>query len=38
MADYCPEVAGNSTVAGFFGCVDDDGDGIPNMFEIVDRD
>ena len=36
MADYCPEVAGNSTVAGFFGCVDDDGDGIPNMFEIVD--
>ena len=36
MADYCPQVAGNSTAAGFFGCADDDGDGIPNMFEIVD--
>jgi hypothetical protein len=34
MADFCPEVPGNSTAAGFFGCVDDDGDGIPNMFEI----
>ena len=36
MADFCPEVSGNSTAAGFFGCVDDDGDGIPNMFEIDD--
>jgi hypothetical protein len=42
MADYCPQVLGNSTASGYFGCVDDDGDGIPNMFEqeevIVDAD
>jgi len=36
MADFCPQVAGNSTAGGFFGCADDDGDGIPNMFEIED--
>ena len=34
MADYCPEIAGNSTANGFFGCPDDDGDGIPNVFEF----
>ena len=34
MADYCPEIQGNSTVNGFFGCPDDDGDGIPNLFEF----
>jgi hypothetical protein len=34
MADYCPQVNGNSTASGFFGCADDDGDGIPNMFEV----
>jgi hypothetical protein len=42
MADYCPQVLGNSTASGYFGCVDADGDGIPNMFEqeevIVDAD
>lgn len=36
MADYCPQVSGNSTASGFFGCADDDGDGIPNMFEVVE--
>ena len=36
MADYCPQVLGNSTANGYFGCVDDDGDGIPNMFEQED--
>jgi len=34
MADYCPQVNGNSTASGFFGCADDDGNGIPNMFEV----
>ena len=33
LADYCPQVSGNSSASEFFGCVDDDGDGIPNMFE-----
>ena len=36
LADYCPEVNGNSTASGYFGCSDDDGDGIPNMFEVED--
>ena len=36
MADFCPQIAGTSTASGFFGCADDDGDGIPNMFEIVE--
>ena len=34
LADYCPEANGNSSASGFLGCVDDDGDGIPNMFEV----
>ena len=34
MADYCPEIPGNSTADGYYGCPDDDGDGIPNMFEF----
>ena len=42
LADYCPQVNGNSTASGFFGCADDDGDGIANMFEqeeeILDAD
>ena len=42
LADYCPEVNGNSTSSGYYGCSDDDGDGIPNMFEqeeeILDAD
>jgi len=36
LADYCPEANGNSSATGFFGCVDDDGDGVPNMFEVDD--
>jgi hypothetical protein len=32
-SDYCPENAGTSNSDGFFGCIDDDGDGIANMFE-----
>ncbi len=32
-SDYCPETSGTSTANGYFGCVDDDGDGIANMFE-----
>lgn len=36
MSDFCPQIAGTSTASGFFGCADDDGNGIPNMFEIVE--
>jgi len=36
LSDYCPEVAGNSSSNGYFGCIDDDGDGVPNMFEVND--
>ena len=36
MSDFCPQVAGTSTASGFFGCADEDGDGIPNMFEVVE--
>ena len=36
MSDFCPQIAGTSTASGFFGCPDDDADGIPNMFEIVE--
>jgi len=36
MDAFCPQVAGNSTAGGFFGCAEDDGDGIPNIFEIDD--
>ena len=35
LADYCPEVPGNSSMLGFYGCPDSDGDGIPNMFDII---
>jgi len=38
MADYCPEIAGNSTANGYYGCPDDDGDGIPNMFEFEESE
>ena len=38
MADYCPEIPGNSTANGFFGCPDDDGDGIPNLFEVAESE
>ena len=36
MSDFCPQITGTSTASGFFGCPDDDADGIPNMFEIVE--
>ena len=31
--DYCPNVAGNSTADGYFGCLDTDGNGIADLFE-----
>ena len=31
--DYCPNVAGNSTADGYFGCLDNDGNGIADLFE-----
>ena len=33
MADFCPQVAGNSTVGGVFGCVDSDGNGLADLLE-----
>lgn len=36
MADYCPEVAGNSFVDGFFGCRDANGDGIADQVQSSD--
>ena len=35
FADYCPETNGNSTADGYYGCLDDDGNGIANMFEPI---
>tara|TARA_B100000683_G_scaffold114260_1_gene112407 strand:- start:51 stop:2861 length:2811 start_codon:yes stop_codon:yes gene_type:complete len=37
-SDYCPEISGTSTSDGYFGCVDDDGDGIANLFEDGSED
>ena len=37
MADYCPEVAGTSTMDGYFGCRDADGDGIADQFQSSDE-
>lgn len=34
--DYCPELTGNSTADGFYGCLDDDGDGVADVFEPVE--
>ena len=31
--DYCPNTFGNSTADGYYGCVDNDGDGIPDQFQ-----
>jgi len=31
--DYCPDIAGNSTADGYFGCSDADGNGIADLFE-----
>ncbi len=36
MADYCPEISGNSTMMGYFGCPDSDGDGIANIFDLTE--
>ena len=33
QADYCPNTFGNSTADGYYGCVDDDGNGIPDQFQ-----
>ena len=35
LADYCPETSGNSTADGYYGCLDDDGNGVANMFEPI---
>ena len=31
--DYCPDIAGNSTADGYFGCLDADGNGIADLLE-----
>ena len=31
--DHCPGVAGNSTADGYYGCLDADGDGVPDQFQ-----
>ena len=33
QADHCPTEFGNSTADGYFGCLDQDGNGIPDMYE-----
>jgi hypothetical protein len=33
QADHCPDAFGNSTANGFYGCVDNDGNGIPDQFQ-----
>ena len=33
QADYCPDTFGNSTADDFYGCLDDDGNGIPDQFQ-----
>jgi len=33
LADHCPTEVGNSTVDGYFGCLDIDGDGIADMYD-----
>lgn len=33
LADHCPLEFGNSTGDGFYGCLDDDGDGIANIYD-----
>jgi len=35
FADYCPETNGNSTADDYYGCQDDDGNGVANMFEPI---
>ena len=38
LADYCPDEFGNSTVDGYFGCLDADGDGIANIYDEVENE
>jgi len=33
LADHCPTEAGNSTMNGYFGCLDIDGDGIADLYD-----
>ena len=33
QADHCPDAFGNSTANGFYGCIDEDGNGIPDQFQ-----
>ena len=33
LADHCPTESGNSTVDGYFGCLDIDGDGIADIYD-----
>jgi hypothetical protein len=33
LADHCPTQFGNSSSNGFYGCLDDDGDGIANIYD-----
>ena len=33
QSDYCPDVSGNSTADGFYGCIDEDGNGIPDQLQ-----
>ncbi|MBQ70903.1 MAG: hypothetical protein CMA65_05380 [Euryarchaeota archaeon] len=33
QADYCPGTFGNSSADGFYGCIDNDGNGIPDQFQ-----
>ncbi len=34
--DHCPSVAGNSTADGHYGCLDADGDGVPDQFQAAE--
>ncbi|MGB2038560.1 MAG: thrombospondin type 3 repeat-containing protein, partial [Candidatus Poseidoniaceae archaeon] len=37
LADHCPTEYGNSTLDGLFGCPDQDGDGIPDIYDDVNE-
>ena len=37
LADHCPTQFGNSSADGFFGCPDDDKDGIANIYDEIDN-
>ena len=38
QGDDCPDIPGNSTGAGFFGCIDSDGDGWPDSVDHLPDD